>query len=68
MTEKIKIVMVKRGMSGVDLAARLKITPSTLYIKFKKDKYSVHDLEKIANALDCKFEGNLVLNDTGEKV
>lgn len=68
MTEKIKVVLVKRGITTVDLAKRLKCSPSNLYDKYKRDNFSEKELVEIAQALDCKFEGFFTLNDTGEKV
>lgn len=68
MTEKIKIVLVKRGMTTVELAKRLSCSPSNLYDKYKRDNFSEKELHEIAEALNCKFEGTFTLNDTGEKV
>lgn len=68
MTEKIKILLVKRGMTTVDLAKKLQCSPSNLYDKYKRDNFSEKELKQIAEVLDCKFEGTFTLNDTGEKV
>lgn len=68
MTEKIKIVLVKRGMTTVELAKKLGCSPSNLYDKYKRDNFSERELKEIAQVLDCKFEGTFTLNDTGEKV
>lgn len=68
MTEKIKIVLVKRNMSAVDLAKKLNTSPTNIYNKFKRDNFSEKELKQIAEALNCKFEGTFTLNDTGEKI
>ena len=68
MSEKIKIILVKRGMSAADLAKKLNCTPVNIYNKLKKDNYTDSDLAKIADALDCDYEGVFTLRDTGEKV
>lgn len=68
MTEKIKIVLVKRNMSAVDLAKKLNTSPTNIYNKFKRDNFSEKELKQIAKALNCKFEGTFTLNDTGEKI
>lgn len=68
MTEKIKILLVKRNMSAVDLAKKLQTSPTNIYNKFKRDNFSEKELQEIAQVLDCKFEGNFILNDTQEKV
>lgn len=68
MTEKIKIVLVKRDMSAAQLAEKLNCSPTNLYNKFKRDNFTEKDLKEIAQVLNCTFEGNLVLNDTQERV
>lgn len=74
MTEKIKILLLKKGLSTVDLAAKLKaegkpegVTPQNLYKKYKKDNFSIKELQEIAEALDVKFEAYFVTKD-GERI
>lgn len=67
MTEKIKILLVKKQMTGAQLAERLGTTPTNLYSKFKRDNFSERDLQKIAEVLGCKYEGFFFL-DNGDKV
>ncbi len=66
MTEKIKILLVKRNLSAVQLAEKLNTTPSNIYNKFKRDYFSESDLEKIADALDCDYNASFQMHDTGE--
>lgn len=68
MTEKIKIVLVKRGMSAAQLAEKLDCSATNLYNKFKRDNFTENDLKAIAQVLNCTFEGNFILNDTQEIV
>lgn len=69
MTEKIRIIMVKRGnISEAELARRLEISPQNLNNKMKRDNFTEKDLTEIASALDCEFKANFKLNDTGEEV
>lgn len=68
MTEKIKIVLVKRDMSAAELAEKLGCSPTNLYNKFKRDNFTEKDLKEIAQVLECTFEGNFVLNDTQERI
>ena len=68
MTEKIKIVLVKRNMSAAELAEKLGCSPTNLYNKFKRDNFTEKDLKEIAQVLECTFEGNFVLNDTQERI
>lgn len=67
MSEKIELVLVKRKMSKAALATKLNSSTSNLYNKFKRDNFSEKELQEIAAILNCTFEANFVLNDTGEK-
>ncbi|MEG0824593.1 MAG: helix-turn-helix transcriptional regulator [Oscillospiraceae bacterium] len=67
MTEKIKILLVKKNISAVQLADLLGTSPSNLYNKFKRDNFSEQELNTIAQALGCKYEGSFLL-DNGDKV
>lgn len=66
MTEKIKILLVKRNLSAAQLAHRLNTTPQNLYNKFKRDNFSEKELHEIADALNCSFKGSFEMNDTNE--
>lgn len=68
MTEKIKIMLVKRKMSAVDLAKQLNCTPTNIYNKLKRDNFSEKELIEIANILNCDFKETLIMRDTGEEI
>ena len=68
MTEKIKIVLIKRKMTVTDLAGKLNCTATNIYHKMQRDNFSEKELTEIANILDCSFKGSFVLNDTQEAV
>lgn len=68
MTEKIKIALIKRNMSLKDLAVKLGCTSQNLSGKFKRDNFSERELNEIADALDCHFEGRFLRNDNGEEI
>lgn len=69
MTEKIRIVMIKRKTTVTELAEKLGYkSQSSLSDKFRRNNFSENDLAKIAEALDCDVETFLTLRDTGEKV
>lgn len=68
MTEKIKIMLVKRKMSAVDLAKILKCSPTNIYNKLKRDNFSEKELNQIADILNCDFKGTFVMRDTGEEI
>lgn len=68
MTEKIKIVLIKRNKSLKDLAATIGVTPQNINGKFKRDNFSERELREIADVLDCELDVHFTLRDTGEKV
>lgn len=68
MTEKIKIVLVKRKLSAKKLAEQLGTTPANLYHKFKRDNFSQKELEEIGEVLNCDFIGKFRMRDTGEEI
>ncbi len=67
MTEKIKILLIKKDKSAAELAKLLNTQPSNLYNKFKRDNFSEKELMEIADKLGCKYEGSFIL-DNGERV
>ena len=69
MTEKIRILLVKRGnISEAELARRIGTTPQNLSNKLKRDNFTELDLYKIAQALDCDLVTTFVMRDTKETV
>jgi DNA-binding Xre family transcriptional regulator len=68
MTEKIKIALIKRNMGVKDLAQKLDCTSQNLSGKFRRDNFSEKELQKIAAAMNCRFEGRFISNDTGEEI
>lgn len=68
MTEKIKIAMLKTGVSVKDLASKLGCSSQNLSGKFKRDNFCEKDLNDIAEAMGCRFEGRFVKKDTGEEL
>lgn len=69
MSEKIRILLIKRGnISEAELARRLNTTPQNFNSKMKRDNFTEKDLQEIANALNCSYKINFILNDTGEEV
>lgn len=65
--EKIEHVLLKRKMNKAELATALGVSSQNMYNKLKKDDFKESDMEKIAEALNCKLNVTLELNDTGDK-
>lgn len=68
MTQKIKIALIKRNMTLRELASRVGCTSQNLSGKFKRDNFSEKELQEIATALNCSFEGRFIDNETGEEL
>lgn len=69
MTEKVRILLIKKGnLSEAELARRMGISPQNLNKKMKRDNFTEKDLTAIAQALGCSFEANFIVPETGEKV
>ena len=69
MTEKIRILLVKRGnIPEAELARRLGLLPQNFNVKMKRDNFTEADLRRIAEVMDCTFEAGFRLNDTGEEI
>jgi transcriptional regulator with XRE-family HTH domain len=68
MSEKIRIVLIKRKMTISSLAEKLNTSSQNLSGKLSRDNFNENELSEIANALDCTFEATFTLNDTGEKI
>jgi len=67
-SEKIKVVLKRRGMTMGQLADATGQTRQNLSNKMTRDNFPEKELREIADALGCDLEINLVMRDNGEKV
>ncbi len=68
MSEKIRIMLIKRKTNISGLAELLGTSQGNLSNKLKRDNFSEKELVEIGNALDCDFIGLFHMRDTGEKI
>ena len=68
MSEKIKVVLKRRGMTMGELAEKTGQTRQNLSNKMTRDNFPEKELRQIAEALDCELESYLVMKDTGDRV
>ena len=68
MSEKIKILLIKKNFTVKDLANKLGCSSANISNKFKRDNFSENELKEIAKALDCDFEAGFIIRKTGEKI
>lgn len=66
-SKKIKVLMARNETTGTQLAEKLGMTQSNFSKKLSKGKFSVADLERIAEILGAKYEGFFILED-GRKI
>ena len=66
-TEQIKVLCVRCGVSEAELARRLGKSPQSFNSKMKRETFTVSDLDEIASVLGVSFKRYFVL-DNGEEV
>ena len=59
MSEKIKVVLKRRGMTMGELAEKTGQTRQNLSNKMTRDNFPEKELRQIAEALDCELESYL---------
>jgi len=74
-SEKIKILLIKRNMSQTEIADKcLGITKNYFNNKLRQEKFTREELDKIAEYLGAKYNESppprqwFTLNDTGEEI
>ncbi len=67
MGEKIRILLKRKNVTLVELSNRLGTTNQNLANKLKRDNFSTKELDDIAEALGCVFEGYFV-DAAGDKL
>lgn len=68
MGEKIKIILGRRNMTLAQLADQIGQSRQNLSNKMSRDNFSEKELYEIAKALDCSYQAQFVMNDTGEAI
>ena len=66
-SDQIKVLCVRSGISVAELARRLGKSPQTFNAKMKRGSFTIDELEIIANAVDAKFLRSFEL-ESGEKI
>lgn len=68
MSEKIKVLLMRRNMTLAQLAEKTGQSRQNLSNKMTRDNFSEKELLAIAEALGCTYQANFVMNDSGECV
>lgn len=66
-SEQIKVLCVRCGVSEAELARRLGKSPQSFNSKMKRESFTVEDLDNIADVLGVEFNREFILAN-GDKV
>lgn len=66
-SEQIKVLCVRCGVSEAELARRLGKSPQSFNSKMKRESFTIEDLDNIADVLGVKFNREFILAN-GDKV
>ena len=66
MSQKIKILLLKRGMQHKELAYKLGLSPTNLSNKLGRDNMTQKELQEIADILGCEYISVFKMKDTGD--
>ena len=67
-SEKIRILLIKRKMTMSELADKIETTPQNLSNKLSRDNFNEKEMTAIAQALGCKLDVSFEMNESGEKI
>lgn len=65
-SEQIKVLCVRNGISVSELARRMGTTPQNFNAKLKRESFSISNLEQIAEVTDSSFEKKFILKNGDE--
>ena len=68
MSLKIRRILLERDMSIKELSDKLGYNGSNFYNKLRKDNLTEKELHRIADALDCDYDGIFTFRDTGKQI
>lgn len=66
--DQLEYLLFKKKIAKSKLAEQTGMTANNMYNKFKRNSFSIEDLQKICNQLDCTLEISVTINDTGERI
>lgn len=67
-SEKIRILLIKRKMTMSELADKIEITPQNLSNKLSRDNFSEKEMIAISKALGCNLNISFEMEESGEKI
>ena len=67
-SEKIRILLIKRKMTMSELADKIETTPQNLSNKLSRDNFNEKEMTVISQALGCKLNVYFEMNESGEQI
>ena len=67
-SEKIRILLIKRKMTMSELAYKIETTPQNLSNKLSRDNFNEKEMQLISQALGCMLNITFTLDETGEQL
>lgn len=67
-SEKIKILLIKRKMTLGELAGKVGTSPQNMSNKLRRDNFSYKEMQSVSSALGCKLCIAFEIDETGEKI
>lgn len=61
-SEQIKVLCTLKGISLAELARRLGKSPQSFNAKLKRESFTVHELEKIADVTGVEFVRKFIID------
>lgn len=62
-SESLRIILVKKNLNIARLAELLGVSSTTMYSKFKRNNFTLKDLEEISRVLDLTCDIVFTIND-----
>lgn len=68
MGEKIRLLLKRRDLTLAELAEITGQSRQNLSNKLNRDNFSEKEMIEIAEALNCTYRNEIIMNDTGEVI
>ena len=65
-SEQIKVLCARVGISNAELARRIGVSPQSLSAKLKRESFTISELETVAEAVGATFVRKFVISDNEE--
>lgn len=67
-TKIVKKLLLEKNVNTVELAKRLGCGTANLYNKYKRNNFSINEVEQIADALNCDMSIKFIDRSTGKEI